>query len=85
VNEIQREIIACARFISLLFDTRVSSDPRRNPFDLIEWFSTLLREARSTLYSFSVGETNSDGRANNYLSLLGGVRSDQQTTFTHLN
>jgi VWFA-related protein len=62
-----------------------SGEPRQNTFELIEWFSTLLREARITLYSFSVGETNADGRANNYLSYLSGVRSDQQATFTHLN
>ena len=62
-----------------------SSEPRQNTFEAIEWFSTLLREARITLYSFSVGETNADGRANNYLSFLSGVRSDQQARFMHLN
>ena len=62
-----------------------SSEPRQNTFEVIEWFSTLLREARITLYSFSVGETNADGRARNYLSFLSGVRSDQQATFMHLN
>ena len=52
---------------------------------MIEWFSTLLREARITLYSFSVGETNADGRALIYLSFLSGVKSVQQATFMHLN
>ena len=62
-----------------------SSEPSQNTFEVIEWFSTLLREARITLYSFSVGETNADGRARNYLSFLSGARSDQQATFMHLN
>jgi VWFA-related protein len=62
-----------------------SNGPRGNTFELIEWFSTLLREARIALYSFSVGETNADGRANTYLSLLSGVRLDKQATFMHLN
>jgi VWFA-related protein len=62
-----------------------SMESKQNTFDAIEWFSTLLREARISLYSFSVGETNDDGRANNYLSLLSGVKSVQQATFMHLN
>jgi VWFA-related protein len=61
--------------------------PRQNTFDTIEWFSTLLREARIALYSFSVGETNADGRSLTYLSYLSGVKSFQQATFPfmHLN
>ena len=62
-----------------------SQEPRQDTFEAIEWFSTLLREARITLYSFSVGETNADGRALNYLSFLGGVKSVRQATFIHLN
>jgi VWFA-related protein len=62
-----------------------STGPRQNTFDTIEWFSTLLREARIALYSFSVGETNADGRSLNYLSFLSGVKSVQQATFMHLN
>jgi VWFA-related protein len=57
----------------------------RQTFDLIDWFSTLLREARIALYSFSVGETNADGRALTYLSFLSGVKSVKQATFMHLN
>ena len=59
--------------------------PRQDHFDMIEWFSTLLREARITLYSFSVGETNADGRALTYLTYLSGVKSVQEATFMHLN
>ena len=59
--------------------------PRQGAFDIVEWFSTLLREARITLYSFSVGETNADGRALTYLTFLSGVRSVQQATSMHVN
>jgi VWFA-related protein len=58
---------------------------KQDAFDMVGWFSTLLREARMTLYSFSVGETNADGRALTYLTFLNGVRSVQQATFMHLN
>jgi hypothetical protein len=44
----------------------------------------LLREARIALYSFSVGETNADGRALTYRAYLNGVQSVQQATFMHL-
>ena len=59
-----------------------STGPRQS-FDLIEWFSTLLREARIALYSISVGETKADGRSLNYL--LRGVTSIKQATLMHLN
>jgi VWFA-related protein len=59
--------------------------PRQDTFYTIYWFSTLLREARIALYSFSVGETNADGRALTYRAYLNGVQSVQQATFMHLN
>ncbi len=59
--------------------------PRQDTFYTIYWFSTLLREARIALYSFSVGETNADGRALIYRAYLNGVQSVQQATFMHLN
>jgi VWFA-related protein len=62
-----------------------STGPRQDTFDAIEWFSTLLREARISLYNFSVGETNADGRSLNYLSFLSGVKSVKDATFMHLN
>ena len=46
-----------------------------NLFRTICWFSTLLREAHLTLYSFSVGESESDPRANLYKDYLAGVTS----------
>jgi VWFA-related protein len=59
--------------------------PRQDTFYTIYWFSTLLREARIALYSFSVGETNADGRALTYRAYLNGVQSVQQAAFMHLN
>ena len=41
----------------------------------IRWFSTLLREAHLALYSFSVGESESDPRALLYQDYLGGATS----------
>jgi VWFA-related protein len=61
-----------------------SSRPRQDTFYTIYWFSTLLREARIALYSFSVGETNADGRSLIYRAYLNGVQSVQQATFMHL-
>ena len=58
--------------------------PRQDTFYTIYWFSTLLREARIALYSFSVGETNADGRSLIYRAYLNGVQSVQQATFMHL-
>jgi len=46
-------------------------------FNTIYWFSTLLREARISLYSFSVGQTNLDPRSLLYLNFLKGVESVQ--------
>lgn len=51
-------------------------------FDTIYWFSTLLREARITLYSFSMGE--SDPRAQYYKEFLPGVKTAHDATFIHL-
>lgn len=44
-------------------------------FDTICWFSALLREARLALYSFSVGEGETDPRTNLYKDYLAGVTS----------
>lgn len=46
-----------------------------NLFGTIRWFSTLLREAHLTLYSFSVGESESDPRATVYKDYVPGVTS----------
>ena len=44
-------------------------------FNMIVWFSTLLREARIALYSFSEGENDHDPRAIRYKDFLNGVKS----------
>ena len=44
-------------------------------FGTICWFSALLREAHLALYSFSVGERETDLRANLYRAYLAGVTS----------
>ena len=62
-----------------------SMGSKQNTFDCIEWFSTLMREARTSIYSLSVGETNADGRAREYLSFLSGVTGPEQARFMHLN
>jgi len=52
-------------------------------FYSIRWFSTLLREARITLYSFSVGENDSHSQA--YLDYLHGTQSAHDANFMHLS
>jgi VWFA-related protein len=51
-------------------------------FYTIRWFSTLLREARIALYSFSVEETGP--RAQYYLDYLHGMRSAREANFMGL-
>lgn len=46
------------------------------------WFSTLLREARIALYSFSVGET--DPRSQFYVGYLPGVESAQNASYMNV-
>ena len=55
---------------------------REQTFYTVRWFSTLLREARITLYSFSVGEM--EAHAEPYLDDLHGVRSAREANFMHL-
>ena len=52
-------------------------------FDAVVWFSTLLREARITLYSTSVGET--DYRTGVDRGFLNGVKSVSQADFRNLD
>lgn len=54
----------------------------KKPFYAVCWFSTLLREARLTLYSFAVGET--DPHAQIYKSYLSGVETEQKADFINL-
>ncbi len=55
---------------------------REITFYTVRWFSTLLRDARIALYSFSVGET--DFRSQSYLDHLNGVRSAREANFVSL-
>ena len=59
----------------------VEGTSREDALDAIVWFSTLLREARITLYTLSVGETNSSSL---YLNYLKGVPSARQASFMSL-
>ena len=58
---------------------------RQVTFNTIYWFSTLLREARISLYSFSVGQTDPDPRSLLYLNFLEGVESVQQASLKNLD
>ncbi|MGB7190647.1 MAG: VWA domain-containing protein [Acidobacteriaceae bacterium] len=55
-----------------------SKGMRQSLFDRVVWFSTLLRVARVTLYSFSVGEA--DPGAQIYLDYMHGVGSARQVS-----
>lgn len=59
-----------------------ASGPRDDTFYTICWFSTLLREARMALYSFSVGETDP---IQLYKSYLNGVESVRDASFMDLS
>jgi VWFA-related protein len=54
---------------------------KEETFNAIRWFSTLLREARITLYNLSVGETDPSQL---YLKYVNGVHSPQQASFMNL-
>ncbi len=54
-------------------------------FNMIVWFSTLLREARIALYSFSEGENDHDPRAIRYKDFLNGVKSVREAEFNVLD
>jgi VWFA-related protein len=72
----------------------VLADPadRQDIFDKIYWFSTLLREARVTLSTFSVGDNNPGvsnqpgyrGLRDAWEEFLNGVKSVDQATAMHL-
>ena len=54
-------------------------------FNMIVWFSTLLREACIALYSFSEGENDHDPRAIRYKDFLNGVKSVREAEFNVLD
>ncbi|HEY2545308.1 MAG TPA: VWA domain-containing protein [Candidatus Acidoferrum sp.] len=61
--------------------------PGQATFDTIYWFSTLLREARISLYNFSVGENDPirDPAAFFYLNFLNGAESVQQASIKYVD
>ena len=70
-----------------------NAQARQVTFNTIYWFSALLREARISLYSFSVGQTlgtpedatDPDPRPLLYLNFLKGVESVQQSSLKNLD
>jgi VWFA-related protein len=54
----------------------------KKPFYAVNWFSTLLRESRVVLYSFTVGET--DPRGQIYKSYLKGVETEHKAEYINL-
>ncbi len=62
--------------------TLKAQDPKSKPSIRFRWFSTLLREARIALYSFSVGETDPGSRF--YLGYLRGVESAQNASYMNV-
>ena len=58
---------------------------RDRVFNMIVWFSTLLREARVTLYNFSEGENDRDPRASRYRGFLNGAKSMREAEFEYLD
>ena len=64
------------------FETR---DPKSHTFHTIYWFSTLLREARISLFSFTVGQSDPGTRSEVYMRFLNGVESAQQASIKNLD
>jgi VWFA-related protein len=75
------------------FETR---DPKPRTFNTIYWFSNLLREARISLFSFTVGQTDPETTdpgtrtdpekgSERYLLFLNGVESAQQASLKNLD
>jgi VWFA-related protein len=58
-----------------------SSESSDSTFYAVWWFSTLLREARIALYSFSVGQTDP---SQVYMAYLHGVETVRKASFMHL-
>ena len=58
---------------------------QQSVFNMIVWFSTLLREARVALFSYSEGESQRDVRSMRYKDFLSGVTSIREAGFESLN
>jgi VWFA-related protein len=67
-------------------ERRESARAKQVTFDTIYWFSTLLREARVSLFSFSVGEHIPIRLSSStYLDFLNGVQSVEQASLKNLD
>ncbi|MGC1647652.1 MAG: VWA domain-containing protein [Candidatus Sulfotelmatobacter sp.] len=64
------------------FETR---DSKSHTFETIYWFSTLLREARISLFNFTVAQLDPGARPDFYMRFLNGVESAQQASIKNLD
>ena len=67
------------------FEPKKTRDPKQDAFDTIYWFSNLLREARISLFSFTVGQTDPETRSDLYLRFINGVESAQEASLKNLD
>lgn len=58
---------------------------RDRVFNMIVWFSTLMRDSRITLFNLSEGENDRDPRTSRYKAFLNGVRSVHEAEFEYLD
>ena len=65
--------------------TSNTRDPEQDTFDTIYWFSNLLREARISLFSFTVGQSEAGSRSDLYMRFLNGVKSAQEASIKNLD
>jgi VWFA-related protein len=64
------------------FKTR---DHKPRTFDTIYWFSNLLREARISLFSITVGQTDPETGSERYMLFLNGVESAEYASLKNLD
>jgi VWFA-related protein len=67
------------------FEPKKTRDPKQDAFDTIYWFSNLLREARISLFSFTVGQPDPETRSDLYMRFLNGVEFAQQASTKNLD
>jgi len=67
------------------FEPKKTRDPKQDTFNTIYWFSTLLREARISLFNFTVGQSDPVSRSDLYMRFLTGVESALQSSIKNLD
>jgi VWFA-related protein len=67
------------------FEPKKTRDPKQYAFDTIYWFSNLLREARISLFNFTVGQADPETRSDLYLRFLNGVEAAQEASLKNLD